>query len=141
MTHRFSDSSALLRLLLGEPGETIRLDDGPIHASILADIECHRAMYRAHALGRLSDRELAIKLGELERLLSALTVYMLTPEVVALARAPHAIATVRSLDAIHVATACLVARHLPAPVEFWTHDERQATAALSLGLTLRGVSV
>jgi hypothetical protein len=46
---------------------------------------------------------------------------------------------VRALDAIHVATAeVLVFEADGEPLEFWTHGERQATAALSRGLTVRG---
>jgi hypothetical protein len=46
---------------------------------------------------------------------------------------------VRALDAIHVATAeVLAAEAQGEPLEFWTHDDRQATAALSRGLTVRG---
>jgi hypothetical protein len=47
---------------------------------------------------------------------------------------------VRSLDAIHVATAEALAAVAEAkPVEFWTHDDGQALAALSRGLTVHGV--
>ena len=46
----------------------------------------------------------------------------------------------RAIDAIHVATAELLAAAADGePLEFWTHDERQATAAISRGLTVRGV--
>ena len=46
---------------------------------------------------------------------------------------------VRALDAIHVATAeVLACGRIGELLEFWTHDERQATAALSRGLTVRG---
>jgi hypothetical protein len=47
---------------------------------------------------------------------------------------------VRALDAIHVATAeILRAEAGGGPLEFWTHDDRQATAALSRGLMVRGI--
>lgn len=47
---------------------------------------------------------------------------------------------VRALDAIHVATAEILAAEADGEVlEFWTHDDRQATAALSRGLTVRGI--
>jgi predicted nucleic acid-binding protein len=45
----------------------------------------------------------------------------------------------RALDAIHVATAEILAAEAEGEsVEFWTHDDRQAAAALSRGLTVRG---
>lgn len=45
---------------------------------------------------------------------------------------------IRALDAIHVASALDFEARI-APAEFWTHDERQANAALSRGLAVRGV--
>jgi hypothetical protein len=59
-------------------------------------------------------------------------------EVVRRAKASFGI-NVRALDAIHVVTAeGLVSEATGEPLEFWTHDDRQATAALSRGLTVRG---
>ena len=47
---------------------------------------------------------------------------------------------VRALDAIHVATAEILADEGGGEaVEFWTHDNRQSTAALSRGLTIFGI--
>ena len=61
--------------------------------------------------------------------------------VIRLARASFAV-SVRSLHAIHVATAeTLAAEAAGETLEFWTHDDRQATAALSRGLTVRGLSL
>ena len=55
-------------------------------------------------------------------------------------RAKRSFAVVRALDAIHVATAeVLPAEADGESLEFWTHDDRQATAALSRGLTVRGI--
>ena len=46
----------------------------------------------------------------------------------------------RAIDAIHVATAEVLAAVADGEaLEFWTHDERQATAAISCGLAVRGV--
>jgi hypothetical protein len=48
---------------------------------------------------------------------------------------------VRALDAIHVATAeVLAAEAEDEPLEFWTHDERQCIAAQSRGLTVHGMA-
>lgn len=54
------------------------------------------------------------------------------------AKNPFAV-NVRALDAIHVATVeVLLAESKADTFEFWTHDNRQATAALSRGLTVKG---
>jgi len=59
--------------------------------------------------------------------------------VVDLARASFGV-NVRALDAIHVATAQVLAQAATAEtLSFWTHDDRQATAALARGLNVRGV--
>ena len=48
---------------------------------------------------------------------------------------------VRALDAIHVATAEILATEAAGdgPLEFWTYDDRQRTAALSRGLAVHGL--
>jgi predicted nucleic acid-binding protein len=46
---------------------------------------------------------------------------------------------VRAIDALHVATAQVLAAESGEPVEFWTHDERQARAARARGLDVRGL--
>lgn len=59
--------------------------------------------------------------------------------VIERARSSFAV-NVRALDAIHVATAEVLVNEAKGELlEFWTHDNRQATAALSRGLTVRGV--
>ncbi|MGQ0813221.1 MAG: hypothetical protein ACT4O1_02000 [Gemmatimonadota bacterium] len=60
-------------------------------------------------------------------------------EVIERAKGSFAV-NLRALDAIHVATAeIFVAEAAGNSLEFWTHDDGQATAALSRGLTVRGV--
>jgi predicted nucleic acid-binding protein len=66
-------------------------------------------------------------------LLAMLDLAAIDTAVVERAKSPFAV-NVRPLDAVHVATAEAGGERL----EFWTHDERQATAALSRGLTVRG---
>jgi hypothetical protein len=44
---------------------------------------------------------------------------------------------VRALDALHVATAEVLTASV-GRLQFWTHDERQALAALARGLDVRG---
>jgi hypothetical protein len=58
---------------------------------------------------------------------------------VVITRAKSAFAiNVRALDALHVATAETLAAEADEPLEFWTHDQRQASAAVSRGLVVRG---
>lgn len=83
-------------------------------------------------------RGTAIKRKELTDLLSKLDLAPI--DRIVIDRAKDAFAgNVRALDAIHVATAeVLLAEAEGDVLEFWTHDDRQAQAALSRGLTVRG---
>lgn len=108
-------------------------------SSQLVAIEALRAVDRERLLGNLNDAETARKRKELADLLAMLDLAAIDAEVVDRAKSPFAV-NVRALDAIHVATAEILAAEAERePLEFWTHDDRQATAALSRGLTVRGV--
>lgn len=73
-------------------------------------------------------------------MLNALHMIPMNRSIVALASAPFGVG-VRALDAIHVGSAQWIERELGSRVAFWTHDRRQAIAALSRGLTIRGVEI
>jgi predicted nucleic acid-binding protein len=136
---KYVDASAVLRILFAEPGPTVPLPGGDrIVSSRLVEIESARAVDRERLLGHLDDAETARKRKELADLLARLDLAAIDADVVERARSPFAV-NVRALDAIHVATAeVLAAEAAGEPLEFWTHDDRQATAALSRGLTVHG---
>jgi predicted nucleic acid-binding protein len=129
----------VLRVLFGEPGPTVALAGGAIISSRLVEIETFRAIDRERLLGTLDDERTAIKRKELTDLLAMLDLVPIDDPVIERAKSSFAV-NVRALDAIHVATAEMLRMEAPTdPLEFWTHDGRQATAALSRGLTVRGV--
>ena len=137
---KYVDASALLRVLFQEPGPHVPLASGDrVVSSQLVEIETFRAVDRARLLGNLDDRVTAVKRKELGDLLARLDLMPIDGNVVDLAKASFAV-NVRTLDAIHVATAEILATaaHGADVLEFWTHDDRQATAALSRGLIVRG---
>lgn len=79
------------------------------------------------------------KRRELRELLAMLDLIPIDGQVLERAQNPFPV-NVRALDAIHVATAEVIAFEAKVgTLEFWTHDNRQATAALCRGLTVRGV--
>jgi predicted nucleic acid-binding protein len=137
---KYVDASAVLRILFSEPGVAVPLATRePVLASQLIEVEAFRAVDRERLLGHLDDTETAVKRKELVDLLGMLDLVPIDASVIERARSSFAV-NVRALDAIHVATAeVLVAEAHGEPLEFWTHDSRQATAALSRGLTVRGV--
>ena len=137
---KYVDASALLRILFSEPGSAVSLDaTARVVSSALVEIETFRAVDRERLLGHLDDAETARKRKELTDLLAMLDVAAIDRAVIDRAKGSFAV-TVRALDAIHVATAEMLAAEADGePLEFWTHDERQATAAMSRGLTVRGL--
>jgi uncharacterized protein len=138
---KYVDASAVLRIVFAEPGTSVPLAAGDrVVSSQLVEIETFRAVDRERLAGHLDDAETAVKRKELADLLSMLDLAPIDGAVIDRAKSSFAV-NVRALDAIHVATAEILAAETEGePLEFWTHDERQATAALSRGLTVRGSS-
>jgi predicted nucleic acid-binding protein len=136
---KYVDASAVLRILFSESGSKVPLaGNDRVVSSQLVAIEAFRAVDRERLLGNLDDAETASKRKELGDLLAMLDLAVIDAEVVDRAKSPFAV-IVRALDAVHVATAEILAAEAEGePLEFWTHDGRQATAALSRGLTVRG---
>ena len=138
---KYVDASAILRVLFTEPGPAVPFSDGDrIVSSHLVEVETFRALDRERLMGRLDDAQAATKRKELTELLSMLDLATIDSAVIARAKSAFAI-NVRALDAIHVATAeVLAAEAADEALEFWTHDDRQASAAVSRGLVVRGIS-
>lgn len=134
---RYDDASAVLRVLFGEPGPVVPLAaGGTVMSSELVEVEAFRAIDRARLLGHLDDRVTAVKRKELADFMTRIDLVRIDRAVIDRAKDPFAV-NVRTLDAIHVATAELLTAE-GAEVEFWTHDDRQRLAALSRGLPVRG---
>ena len=73
-------------------------------------------------------------------LVAMLDLAAIDASVFARAKSPFAV-NVRAIDAIHIATAEVLAAEADTEsVEFWTHDHRQADAAVSRGLIVRGIA-
>ncbi len=139
---KYVDASAVLRVLFSEPGPVVPLvADDRVVSSRLVEVEVFRAVDRERLLGNIDDTLTAIKRKELTDLLAMLDLVAIDGPVIDRAKSSFAV-NVRALDAIHVATAeILAAEAVGDALEFWTHDDRQATAGLSRGLVVRGVAV
>ena len=137
---KYVDASAVLRVLFSEPGFTVPLAAGDrLVSSQLVEVEAFRAVDRERLLGNVDDVQTATKRKELSDLLAVLDLAPIDRVVIDRAKSSFAV-NVRALDAIHVATAEILAAEADGEsLEFWTHDDRQATAALSRGLTVRGI--
>jgi predicted nucleic acid-binding protein len=136
---KYVDASAVLRLLFAEAGPALPVAGGDrLVSSQLVEVEAFRAVDRERLMGHLDDSQTATKRKELADFLAMLDLAAIDGAVIARAKSSFAV-NVRALDAIHVATAEILAEEAnEEPLEFWTHDDRQASAALSRGLTVRG---
>ena len=135
----YAESSAVLAWLLGAPsGERIRkalARADMILASDLTLIECDRVLIRAHALNEMSEVQMVERRSRLNSVATHWTVLRISPEVVERARRSFPVEPIRTLDAIHVATALLASSALP-DLSLLTLDDRIRAAALQLGLTV-----
>jgi len=133
----YFDSSVVLRLALGERP---RLAEWPLVTtgvtSELARVECLRALDRLRLDGSMTDREVARRRTSALELLESFTRVRLNRAVLDRAAEPFP-TRIRSLDAIHLATALLVRAREPR-LRFATHDADLAVAAEAVGLSVIG---
>lgn len=123
MSVAYVDASALTKLLLDEPGSAAMyrwyIEANRITSSVIGVIETRRAV------ARHSDR-----LPLLDEIFGSLVVIDVDRTIAAMAAAMKPV-TLRTLDAIHLATANVLAGQLDA---FITYDDRLAEAARMAGL-------
>lgn len=135
----YLDSSVLLRVVLGEPKrlpEWSRITEGV--TSEIARVECLRALDRLRLTGTMDDRELARRRATMLELLSGVETIRLNRAVLDRASEPFP-TQLRTLDAVHLASALLLRAQVPA-LRFATHDDELATAALAVGLRVIGTA-
>ncbi len=100
--------------------------------SHLTLVECDRVMIRVTAAGQLSEGARAGRHPALARAAATWTLVGLTDEVVDLARSPFPLQPVRTLDALHLATA-LLARSALSGLALLSLDDRIRANARALG--------
>jgi predicted nucleic acid-binding protein len=132
----YAESSAVLGWLLGEPSA------GPVRENLasaplvvvseLTLIECDRVLHRAVALGELAEADAATRRALLARASEHWAVFRLEAEVTERSRRPFPCEPIRTLDAIHLATA-LVARSLIPGLILLSLDTRVRDSGAALG--------
>ncbi len=85
----------------------------------------------------LTDLETARKHRELRSLLDRMHLFPVGDEVIQAARGAFSV-PVSALHAVHAATARVIFEEA-GPIVFWTHDPSQAAAAVTVGLSVRGI--
>lgn len=137
----YIETSALLSWLLGEPRgeEAAEALDGADHvvSSVLTITEAVRGLLRAQQLGRLTVAQQLLLRGQLARVHPQWMLMEVTPEVRERAAEPFPVEPVRTLDAIHLATA-VAFRRAYASLNVLAFDHRVGDNATALGLSIRG---
>ncbi len=133
----YAESSAVLAWLLGEPaGEKSRsalAKATRVVTSSLTVLECARAIARGRMAGRLTATEELAALHLLDSAASGWHVHDLSEAVLARARQRFPVEPIRSLDALHLATAAKF-RDALGQVTLLSLDERIRANAPGLGL-------
>jgi predicted nucleic acid-binding protein len=135
----YAESSAVLAWLLEEAAaasieELFDRTDGVV-ASDLTLIECERALIRARTLGLLSEMEMMRRRAIFEAAATNWVVLKLDREILERARRRFPAEPLRTLDALHLASA-LTARALIPDLVLLSLDQRVRENAAALGFDL-----
>lgn len=135
----YLDSSVLLRLILGEPGQLTgwNLFDRLV-CSEMAEVECLRTIDRLRIRHRLSDEEILTRREALFQLLEAIEVVEVSRPILKRAADTFPV-MIGTLDAIHLATALAWQDEYGESLTFATHDQMLGKAAKATGLKTAGV--
>lgn len=135
----YAESSGVLAWLLGEPSGPVARNAlaaaETVTASDLTLVECDRALIRGVATGDVAPAEAVRLRGVLNRTARHWSLLRIDGEVVERARQPFPTEPLRALDAVHLATALVVAANVPG-FALLTFDQRIRRAARQLGLSL-----
>ena len=133
----YLDTSSLLKLYLDErDSEEVKMlvTGSVVASSIVAYAEARAGLARARRLGRLTDSEVAELRGSFEARWMNVRLVDVTDSVVRLAGDCAEKYALRGFDAIHLASALILARELGEPLSFSAADDRLMDAAVSEGL-------
>jgi predicted nucleic acid-binding protein len=132
----YAESSAVLAWILGEPAESavrrVMNDAERVVSSALTILECGRALARGAALGRLRPTDELAAQRLLDTAAAGWYIFQVSDDVLTRARARFPVEPVRTLDALHLATATTF-RDALGSLSVLSLDERIRTNAAQLG--------
>ncbi len=135
----YAESSGVLAWLLGDAGgKSVRraLSGAEIVlASHLTLIECSRILIHAGATRRLTEAQIAAREARLRQVETHWTLLEMDADIIERARRPFPLEPIRSLDAIHLASA-LVARSAIPGIALLSLDDRVRHCGRQLGFAL-----
>jgi predicted nucleic acid-binding protein len=135
----YLDTSALLRLVLGEPGglEELRSCESLVSSELLA-VESLRTIDRLRLQSTLSTEDAASRRAVVLEWLEAVDLVLLRHPI--LTRASEPLPTpLGTLDALHLATALVWQDRTRQSLTMATHDRDLGLAARSFGIDVLGV--
>ena len=135
----YLDTSALLRIVLREPGalEDLRSYEALVSSELIG-VESARTIDRLRIQGSLTTQEAAERTRAVNEWLEALDLVLLRPPVLSRASEPMPI-PIGPLDALHLATALIWRDRMGPLPEMATHDAALGAAARAFGFDIRGV--
>jgi predicted nucleic acid-binding protein len=135
----YVDTSALLRLVLREPGalEDLRSCEALVSSEFTA-VESLRTIDRLRLQGALSTEDAAARRETAAEWLEAVDLVLLQRPILARASEPFP-TPLGTLDALHLSTALVWQDRTGKRLVLATHDRDLALAARSFGLEVRGV--
>ena len=135
----YIDTSALLRLVLREPGalDDLHSYDALVSSELIA-VESARTIDRLRLQGALTVDEAAARRRAVTEWVEAIDLVLVRPPV--LSRASDPLPTpLGTLDAIHLATALIWRERIGALPAMATHDTALGLAARTFGFDVRGI--
>jgi len=133
----YVDSSVVVRLVLGQPGELAEWPSIEVAiSSELTRVECMRTIDRTAKRAQLDVETVAERRSAALELLSRFIMIPISTAIVDRAADPFP-TTLGTLDAIHLASAIEARREL-GPLSMATHDAELALAAVSMGFEVVG---
>jgi predicted nucleic acid-binding protein len=136
----YLDASVVLRIILRAPkplGEWPSIDEHI--SSALLRVECLRTLERLGIEDKIADDEIARRSNEVRTVIESVRMLNITPAVLARAAEPFG-TLLKSLDAIHLATAIEWRSQGHTDFAFATHDRQLARAAEAVGFVVIGIA-
>ena len=135
----YLDASVALRIVLGARGvlpkwETLE----HVLSSALIEVECLRTLDRLRLVDRIAPEEIAVRRQVVYDLVSRIDIVDVAAAVLTRASQPLPV-PLKTLEAIHLATAMLWRETQQDEIEIATHDEALALAARAIGFRVIGV--
>lgn len=135
----YLDTSTALRIVLGQPGALKNWGRWErAYSSELLGLESRRVIDRLRLESAIDDEGVAAAQQNILRIERSLGRIRLTRAVLRRAALPMP-TIVKTLDAIHLASALLLEERRDVRLTFATHDGQQATAARAFGFECIGV--